>query len=184
MHLWHDLHPGETPETAVTALIEIPKGSRDKYELDKETGLLRLDRVLYSAVYYPANYGFVPQTYCDDGDPLDILVLSQASIFPMTIVPARVVGVMRMLDDGAADDKLVAVAANDMSVEHIHDVQDLPPHSLREVQAFFEDYKNLEGKDVAVEAIQGREKAIEIFNEAVLLYRNEIAPRLKRVTVG
>ena len=119
-------------------IIEIPKNSRAKYELDKESGMLMLDRVLYSSINYPANYGFIPKTYCDDGDPLDILVLSQIDIVPMCMVEAKVIGVMRMLDGGEMDDKIIAVAANDMSVNHLNDISELPPHSLLELRSFFD----------------------------------------------
>lgn len=180
MHLWHDLSPGERAPEYVDAVIEVPKGSSDKYELDKATSLLRLDRVLYSAVYYPTNYGFIPQTYCDDDDPLDILVLSEATIFPLTIVSCRVIGVMRMLDNGEADDKIIAVAEHDQSVNHNHDIEDLAPHFGHEVRAFFEDYKKLEHKTVAVEDILGKEAAIPILEDAIKLYNDEIAPKLGR----
>ncbi len=121
---WHCVHPGENIPEFVNGIIEIPKGSRAKYELDKENGLLILDRVLYSSVYYPANYGFIPQTYCDDKDPLDILILSQIELVPLCIVPAKIIGVMRMLDNGEADDKLIAVAAGDPSVSHYNDISE------------------------------------------------------------
>lgn len=139
---WHKVSPGSHPPELVNGIIEIPKGSRAKYELDKESGMLILDRVLYSAVYYPANYGFIPQTYCDDHDPLDILILSQIEIVPMCIVPAKVIGVMRMLDNNEADDKIIAVAAHDMSVNHFNDISELPPHFIREMRAFLKTTKN------------------------------------------
>src|SRR4028118_808108 len=133
MNPWHHVSIGDASPGIVNAIIEIPKGSRAKYELDKETGMLKLDRVLYSSVYYPANYGFIPQTYCDDDDPLDILVLSQIEMQPLCLVEAKIIGVMRMLDRGEADDKLLAVAANDMSVNHINDLKDLPSHFIEEI---------------------------------------------------
>ncbi|MCX2745742.1 inorganic diphosphatase [Mangrovivirga sp. M17] len=163
---WHDVDPGAGAPEQVNGIIEIPKNSRAKYELDKESGLLILDRVLYSNVYYPANYGFIPKTYCDDDDPLDILVFSQIEIVPMCITPAKVIGVMRMLDNGEADDKIIAVADQDMSVNHLNDIGDLPEHMLREMRAFFEDYKKLEHKEVVVEEFQNRETALEIINQA------------------
>ena len=123
---WHNVSAGDNIPNEVIGIIEIPKGTRAKYELDKESGLLKLDRVLYSSVYYPANYGFIPQTYCDDKDPLDILILSQIDIVPMCIVPAKIIGVMRMLDNGEADDKIIAVAVGDPSVSHINDISELP----------------------------------------------------------
>lgn len=167
---WHCVSPGENLPDIVNGIIEIPKGSRAKYELDKESGLLRLDRVLYSSVYYPANYGFIPQTYCGDKDPLDILILSQIEVVPLTIVPAKVIGVMRMLDGGEADDKIIAVAAGDPSVSHINDISELPNHAISEMFSFFEDYKKLENKTVSVEKFLDRRVAIEILYEAFALY--------------
>src|SRR5690606_34807969 len=160
---WHTVSYGDISGDLVNGIIEIPKGSRAKYELNKESGMLMLDRVLYSSVYYPANYGFIPQTYCDDGDPLDILVLSQIEIQPLTIVNARIIGVMRMLDQGEADDKLIAVCCNDMSVNHLHDISELPAHSLKEMRHFFEEYKRLENKVVKIEDFQGERLAKKIF---------------------
>ena len=167
---WHTVNIGAGAPETVNGIIEIPKGSRAKYELDKESGLLILDRVLYSAMYYPANYGFIPKTYCDDKDPLDILILSQIDLVPRCIVPAKVIGVMRMLDNGEADDKIIAVAAHDMSVNHINDASELPVHFKKEIQNFFEDYKKLENKTVEVEDIQGREVAIEIVKKSLIDY--------------
>jgi inorganic pyrophosphatase len=152
-------------------VIEIPKGSKNKYELDKETGLLRLDRVLYSAVYYPADYGFIPRTYCDDGDPLDALVLSQEPVYPLTIVEARAIGVMRMRDEKGVDDKILAVSVRDPAFADYTDKGQLPPHLLREVQRFFQDYKVLEDKQVVVKDLLGPGDAIAIINDALALYR-------------
>ncbi len=170
-HPWHDVNPGEDAPAIVNGIIEIPKNTRAKYELDKKSGLLRLDRVLYSSMYYPANYGFIPRTYCDDKDPLDILVLSQITVVPMCIVPAKVIGVMHMLDQGEADDKIVAVAENDMSVAHYNDVSELPDHFFREIKNFFEDYKKLENKTSLVEEFEGKEKALEIVSIAIEDYK-------------
>ena len=167
---WHDISYGDQAPEVVKGIIEIPKGSRAKYELDKDSGLLILDRVLFSAVYYPANYGFIPQTYCDDGDPLDILVLCQVDVVPMCLIEAKVIGVMRMLDEGEADDKIIAVAANDRSVSHINDISELPEHFIREMRAFFEDYKKLEHKEVLVEDFQNREVALGIVEKAIQDY--------------
>ncbi|WP_109699634.1 inorganic diphosphatase [Chitinophaga deserti] len=167
---WHSVSPGDNAPHVVTGIIEIPKGSRAKYELDKESGLLKLDRVLYSSVYYPANYGFIPKTYCDDNDPLDILILSQIEVVPMCIMDAKVIGVMQMIDGGEADDKIIAVAAHDMSVAHINDISELPPHLLSEIRHFFEEYKTLEKKSVKVEEFGNKAKAEEIIREAFELY--------------
>jgi inorganic pyrophosphatase len=169
-HPWHSVPYGDNAPEYVQAIIEIQKGSKAKYELDKASGLLKLDRVLFSAVHYPANYGFIPQTYCDDKDPLDILVISQIDILPLCLVDARVVGVMRMVDQGEADDKIIAVAQNDMSVNHIHDIDQLPPHTVVELRRFFEDYKKLENKNVVVEDFLPKKDALRIVQESIELY--------------
>lgn len=159
---WHKVSIGKDAPDLVYGIIEIPKNTRAKYELDKESGLLLMDRVVYSSMYYPANYGFIPQTYCDDKDPLDIIVLSQISIVPMCLVAAKVIGVMRMFDGGEADDKIIAVAVNDMSVNHLNDISELPQHFFLELRNFFEDYKKLENKTVEVEHFQDAATAKEI----------------------
>ena len=168
---WHHTPIGENAPDIVTGIIEIPTATRAKYELNKETGRLRLDRVIYSSMYYSANYGFIPQTYCEDHDPLDILVLSQIDIRSLCEVNAKVIGVMRMVDQGEADDKIIAVAADDMSVSHINDISELPAHQLLELRNFFEDYKKLEHKAVVVEDFLGREEAIEIVNKSIEDYK-------------
>ncbi|MEM9050968.1 MAG: inorganic diphosphatase [Bacteroidota bacterium] len=172
-HPWHDVSPGDQCPDVVKGVIEIPKNCRAKYELDKDSGMLILDRVLYSSINYPANYGFIPQTYCDDGDPLDILVISQIDIVPMCLVEAKVLGVMRMLDEGEMDDKIIAVAANDMSVNHMNDISDLPPHLTKELRSFFEDYKKLENKSVLVEDFQGRETALQVVEQSIVDYKTK-----------
>ena len=172
MHPWHDTYVDDAViATGFPVIVEIPKGSTNKYELDKETGLLRLDRVLYSAVYYPADYGFIPRTYCDDGDPLDALVLGQEPVYPLTIVEARAVGVMRMRDEKGVDDKIVAVSVRDPSFEGYTDKSQLPGHVLRQVQRFFQDYKVLEHKEVVIEDMLGPEDALRIIRESLELYR-------------
>jgi inorganic pyrophosphatase len=173
MHPWHDTYVDESViATDFPVVIEIPKGSKNKYELDKETGLLRLDRVLYSAVHYPADYGFIPRTYCDDGDPLDALVLGQEPVYPLTIVQARAIGVMRMRDDKGIDDKILAVSVRDPAFADYTDKSQLPGHLLREVRRFFQDYKVLENKQVVVEDLLGPAEAIGIINQALALYRS------------
>lgn len=171
MNPWHDVGVGKDVPEIVTGIIEIPKNTRAKYELDKESGMLKLDRVLYSSMYYPANYGFIPQTYCDDNDPLDIVVLSQIVMQPMCLVNAKVIGVMRMLDGGEMDDKIIAVAENDMSVNHISCIDELPRHFFRELKNFFEDYKKLEKKTVVVEDFQNKEIALQIVNQSIIDYK-------------
>lgn len=173
IHPWHDVSIGENTPLSVNGIIEIPKNSRAKYELDKASGMLILDRVLYSSINYPANYGFIPQTYCDDNDPLDILVLSQIEVVPMCIVEAKVIGVMRMIDQGEMDDKIIAVAANDMSVNHFNEIEDLPVHWIKELRSFFENYKELEHKEVVVEEFQNRQVAMEVINQSVIDYKNK-----------
>lgn len=168
---WHHVAYGKQAPEIVAGIIEIPKGSRAKYELDKESGLLRLDRVLFSSVYYPANYGFIPQTYCEDHDPLDILVLSQIDFEPLCIVEAKVIGVMRMIDQGEADDKIIAVAAGDPSVNHINDISELPQHFISELRNFFEDYKKLENKTVIVEDFQDAATGKMIIQKAIEDYQ-------------
>jgi inorganic pyrophosphatase len=181
MHPWHDTYVDETQvATAFPAVIEIPKGSTNKYELDKETGLLRLDRVLYSAVYYPADYGFIPRTYCDDGDPLDVLVLGQEPVHPLTLVEARAIGVMRMRDEKGLDDKIVAVSITDPAFLEYTDHVQLPSHVLREIRRFFEDYKVLEHKQVVVEDLLGPQDALRLIREALVLYQQLRRGELKR----
>jgi inorganic pyrophosphatase len=172
MHPWHDSYIDDTLiAKAFPTVIEIPKGSTNKYELDKETGLLRLDRVLYSAVYYPADYGFIPRTYCDDGDPLDVLVLGQEPVYPLTLVEARAIGVMRMRDEKGVDDKIVAVSVRDPAYADYSDKDQLPAHVLRQLRRFFEDYKALEHKQVVVEDLLGPAEGVEIIRDALELYR-------------
>jgi inorganic pyrophosphatase len=172
MHPWHDSYVDDAQvESAFPVIIEVPKGSKNKYELDKETGLLRLDRVLYSAVHYPADYGFIPRTFCDDGDPLDALVLSQEPVHPLTIVEARAIGVMRMRDEKGIDDKIVAVSVRDPAFVEYVDKSQLPPHVLLEIRRFFEDYKVLEHKQVIVEDMLGVADAVRIIRDALDLYR-------------
>jgi inorganic pyrophosphatase len=167
---WHNVPIGDNCPNIVQAIIEIPKGSNAKYELDKETGMLRLDRVLFSAVYYPANYGFIPQTYGEDNDPLDILVLSEIDVQPLCIVEAKVIGVMRMIDNKQNDDKIIAVAQKDMSVNYINAISELPEHFVLQLRNFFESYKKLEKKTVKVEDFQNANTAEKIILKAIKNY--------------
>ena len=169
-HPWHSIPTGEEAPVSVKSIIEIPKWSKGKYEMDKASGLLKLDRVLFSSVHYPANYGFIPQTYCDDHDPLDILVICSIDVYPMCIIDARVIGAMEMIDEQEKDAKIIAVAKNDMSVSHINELSELPPHTLVELRRFFEDYKKEEHKNVTVERFIEREKAYEIILEGMKSY--------------
>jgi inorganic pyrophosphatase len=177
MHPWHDVELPRYVEDGIPAIIEIPTGSKVKYELDKTSGLLVVDRVLFSAVHYPANYGFVPKTYCDDGDPLDILVYCQEAIQPLSIMRAKIIGVMKMRDDKGEDDKLIAVSADDPEYADFGDVSDMPAHRMRELKRFFEDYKGLENKKVRVSAPQGRREGLQALRDAMRLYERE-KPRL------
>lgn len=179
MHAWHDVELGDSIETDFRAVIEIPKGSKVKYELDKRTGLLCVDRILYSAVHYPANYGFLPQTYCLDGDPLDVLVLGQESVVPLCIMRAKAIGVMPMVDDKGPDDKIIAVHADDPEYADYHDISELSAHRRRELERFFLDYKVLEHKQVSVGDMHGRAEAERMIREAAELYRDTIKPTLR-----
>ncbi len=170
-HPWHQVSPGDNIPDLVNAIIEIPKGSKAKYEIDKASGLIKLDRVLFSSVMYPANYGFIPQTYCDDKDPLDILVLCSVDVYPLSIIEAKVIGVMHMVDQGEQDDKIIAVANHDMSVNYIDDLSDLPPHAMTEIVRFFKDYKALENKKVNIEHLLGKRYAYKVIEEALSLYQ-------------
>lgn len=173
MHAWHDVSWGSDAREFFNAIVEIPEGSKVKYELDKSTGLLRADRVLYSAVHYPANYGFIPQTYCLDGDPLDVLMLCQQPLAPLSIVRCRAVGVLPMRDDRGEDDKIIAVHIDDPQFAHYRDIDELPPHVLAEVKRFFLDYKVLEEKEVAIEELRGHKDAERVIMDAVWLYSEQ-----------
>jgi len=175
---WHQVSIGKNYPDIVQAIIEIPKGSKAKYELDKDTGMLRLDRVLYSSVFYPANYGFIPQTLGEDHDPLDILVLSQIEIQPLCIVNAKVIGVMRMIDNNEGDDKIIAVCADDVSVNHINSMDELPAYFHSELKNFFEEYKKLENKMVLVEGFQNTETAKKIIQKSIDDYTQEFKSKV------
>lgn len=175
LHPWHGATYGEEAPVIVKTLIEISQGSRTKYEIDKETGLLKLDRVIYSSFHYPVNYGFIPQTLGWDGDPLDILVLCSQSIQPLCLVDATVIGNMQMIDSGEYDDKIIAVATNDPSVNHITNMDELPRHFISELRNYFEQYKVLESKEVRIENFQEKEDAYRIINEAIAHYKTQYA---------
>ncbi len=170
-HPWHGAHYGENAPEKVNALIEIPQGSRSKYEVDKTTGLLRLDRVIYSSFQYPINYGFIPQTLGQDNDPLDILVICSQAIQSLCLVDATVIGNMQMIDQGQVDDKIIAVASKDPSVNHITRMEELPQHFLLELKNFFEQYKVLENKKVEIDNFQDQLIAGRVINEAIALYK-------------
>jgi len=174
LHAWHDVPLGDRIEEYFSAVIEIPKGSKMKYELDKDTGLLRVDRILHSAVHYPANYGFLPRTYCEDGDPLDVLVLGQEPVVPLCVMRARAIGVLAMSDEKGRDDKVIAVHVDDPGYEPYRDIAELPRHRLKELERFFLDYKALENKVVNVEDLKGRARAEDIVREAARLYTTTI----------
>lgn len=170
MHPWHDVHIGDEAPAEFQAVVEIPKGSKVKYELDKESGIVRVDRVLYSSVIYPANYGFIPQTIGDDHDPLDVLVLMQEPVVPLSIVRVRPIGMMTMLDQGENDEKIITVHMDDPEYKHFNHIQELPPHRLDELRRFFEDYKKLENKEVLVQDFLGPEDAVEAVRHCMKLY--------------
>ena len=172
-HPWHEAPIGIDPPEFVNGIIEISTGMRTKYEVDKETGLLKLDRILYSAVYYPANYGFIPQSLGDDLDPLDIMILCREPIQPLCLVPCRVIGVMRMIDQGLDDDKILAVSENDANARHLNDISELAVHFKLELKEFFESYKRLENKTVTVPDFQEKKVALDIVSKALSFYKTK-----------
>lgn len=173
LHPWHGAHYGDNAPQVVNGLIEIPQGSRTKYEIDKKTGLLKLDRIIYSSFHYPINYGFIPQTLGLDGDPLDILVMCSESIQPLCLVEARVIGNMQMIDTGVADDKIIAVAAKDPGVNYITSVDELPKHLIAILRNYFEQYKVLENKIVEINEFQNADAAYKIINDSIALYKTK-----------
>lgn len=173
IHAWHDITPGESLPTEFNAVIEIPFGSSVKYELDKSSGMIKLDRILYSAVYYPANYGFIPQTLAEDDDPLDVLVFCQEPVVPLTIIQARTVGLMTMMDGGKKDHKIIAVASKDPEFNSYKEAKEMPPHRLMMLRRFFQDYKLLEGKAVEVEEVQPPEAAYPVIEAALANYSKQ-----------
>ncbi len=174
MNIWHDIDPERIQPDAFEALIEIPTGCKAKYELDKETGLLRLDRILYTSTVYPANYGFIPRTLADDGDPLDVLVLCNEVIYPMTLVSCSPIGVIKMIDSGALDEKIIAVPTGDPTYKSFTDISELPKHRFDEMMHFFEVYKSLEHKKTTVKEIAHRADAIAIVKKCIDMYNKSI----------
>jgi inorganic pyrophosphatase len=170
-HPWHGVPVGNQAPRIVNAIIEIPQGSRAKYEIDKESGLLRLDRIIYSSFYYPCNYGFIPQTYGGDKDPLDILVITTQPVQALCLMDAKVVGVMQMVDSGDADDKIISVAAHDPGVNHYNNIEELPKHFFDELRHFFEEYKKLEKKTVVVEEFGDKSTALKVVQNAIDFYK-------------
>jgi inorganic pyrophosphatase len=171
LHPWHGAHYGNKAPKIVNGLIEIPQGTKAKYEVDKETGLLKLDRVIYSSFHYPINYGFIPQTLGYDGDPLDILVMCSESIQPLCLVEATVIGNMQMIDNGEVDDKIIAVASSDPAVNHIKSMNDVPAHFITVLKNFFEQYKVLQNKVVEIDEFQSQEKAYKVIDDAIAMYK-------------
>lgn len=170
-HPWHGVPVGKNAPRVVNACIEIPQGSRAKYEIDKDSGLLKLDRIIYSSFYYPCNYGFIPQTFGYDKDPLDILVISSQPAQALCLMEAKVIGVMQMIDSGDADDKIIAVSANDPSVNHYNNIEELQKHFFSELRHFFEEYKKLENKTVVVEEFGDKATALQVVTEAIDFYK-------------
>jgi inorganic pyrophosphatase len=177
VHPWHDIPLPEDASVWFPVFVEVPMGSNVKYELEKATGMLIVSRVLYSAVYYPANYGFIPRTWCDDGDPLDVLVLGQEPVVPQALVRARAIGVMPMRDEKGQDDKVIAVHIDDAEYSSYSDISNLPPHRLLQLQRFFLDYKVLEGNEVILDKPLGAAAALNVLKKAHADYarhRNEL----------
>lgn len=171
MNIWHDIEEERIKKDNFAAVIEIPKGCKNKYELDKKTGLLKLDRILYTATHYPANYGFIPRTYAGDNDPLDVLVICQEEIYPLTLVECYPIGVLRMTDSNEEDEKIIAIAKNDPFLNCYSDISELPEHISAEIMHFFEVYKQLEGKKTTIDKMMGRKEAKEIIQEAIDNYK-------------
>lgn len=175
MNIWHDLNPSRVTTENFVAVIEISKGSKKKFELDKETGLLILDRILYTSTHYPANYGFIPLTYAEDNDPLDVLVLCSEVIEPLTLVQCYPIGLIKMIDNNEVDEKIIAIPYKDPSLNVYRDISALPTHTFEEISHFFEVYKQLEHKTTSIKEIQGRDEAVEAIARAIKLYREKFS---------
>lgn len=173
MNIWHDIDPSRITPEEFTAIIEISKGSKCKLELDKETGLLKLDRILYTSTHYPTSYGFIPRTYADDGDPLDVLVLCSENICPLTLVDCYPIGVIYMIDGGSRDEKIIAVPKDDPVYNQYKNISDLPAHMFEEMKHFFSVYKALENKETEVNGIEGKEQAIKIIAQTIDAYKKK-----------
>ena len=173
MNIWHDIDSNRIKKNNFIGVVEITKGGKNKYELDKDTGMLKLDRVLYTATHYPANYGFIPRTLAGDNDPLDVLVLCQEEILPLTLVECYPIGVLTMIDDKQNDEKIIAIAKKDPFLNRYKDISELPSHIFAEIKHFFEVYKQLEAKTTIVEEVLGREKAEEIIEKSIERYNKE-----------
>ena len=171
-NIWHDINPARIQPEDFVAVIEIPKGSKKKYELDKETGLIILDRVLHTSTHYPANYGFIPRTYGDDGDPLDVLVLCSESMDPLTLVRVYPIGYISMLDSGKNDEKIIAIPYEDPTYNAYRGIEALPSHLFEEMRHFFSVYKQLEGKETAVDEVMGQKSAVRIVRQCIENYDN------------
>ena len=178
MHSWHDVKASRVTPQRFLAMIEISKGSKNKYELDKETGHLLLDRVLFTSTHYPQNYGFIPRTFADDYDPLDVLVLCSEAIIPMSLVECVPIGVLIMTDNGLNDEKIIAVAVNDPFYNCYTDISEVPPHIMDEIKHFFAVYKSLEGKDTSVDVVKGRAEAENIIEQCLKNYHAQIEPKI------
>lgn len=171
-NIWHDISPKRITPEDFMCVIEISKGSKKKYELDKETGFIMLDRILHTSTHYPANYGFIPRTYGDDEDPLDVLLLCSEPIEPLTLVRAYPIGVISMIDNGRNDEKIIAIPFNDPNYNHYTNIDQLPRHIFEEMRHFFTVYKNLENKTTAVDEVSAREDAVQIISDAIDRYVN------------
>jgi inorganic pyrophosphatase len=180
MNPWHDINLDFNEKNELYCVIEIPAGSKIKYEIDKESGLLKVDRILYSSVHYPCNYGLFPQTFCDDGDPLDVLVIGQAPIFPLSIMKVRPIGVIRMFDQSKGDDKIISIHVDDPEYTHITKLNELAPHKIAEIRRFFESYKELEKKSVEIKAIDDEKVAIKVIHESINYYQKNISNLKKK----
>lgn len=173
MNIWHDIEEDRAKKEDFVGVVEIPKGCNNKYELDKKTGLLKLDRILYTATHYPANYGFIPRTYAGDNDPLDVLILCQEAIYPLTLVECYPIGALRMIDNNEEDEKIIAIAKHDPFLNTYKDISEIPAQVSAEIKHFFEVYKQLEGKQTTVDKIMGREEAEQIIEKCMENYKEK-----------